>query len=1092
MLKRIFGLHGSGKSNRIYEILEKCIQDKKPAFLIVPEQQGVSAERMLIDKLGNPANMYVEVINFKRLCNRVFRESGGIVDKVPDKITKQLAMSQVIYSLSDNLKEYSSLAQDAEFALKMSEVVEGMHMARISSQDIEKALPEIRENGGQALCNKLHDIALLSDGYNSYVNNKLEFSGDLLDKLYETLCSYDFFKGRTVFFDSFYGFTAQELCIIERIIETAQDTYMTFLCSDEKQEDKCFSRGTQASRLCRQFANKHGVLVEDEYLTQYNSSFESPALREIAKSFSLDSLGKADYKDKADSTGIEIRECKDIYDEAECAVKIVSNLMSEGVLPREIAICAGAPSEYSGILDDLFEKANIPFCFDTHADLSATSVSSLIRSAFDIYFSWSLESVTEYIKTGLSGLCDDKADELDIYMHTWNINSKALFHESWYMHPDGFVDKEPDALELERINSSKELLLSCLDPFCNSIDKSETVRDICTAVYTLTKDIALLTGNEVLDDRADGANLDLLFRLLDNMVDTLGQEQITPKRFYDLFCCAVKNMSTGKIPELIDQVRFSPVSLMRNDEIKYVILLGVNDSVFPAKPDKSNIFADSERKLLKQYSIDIADTDDDKIYDQLFLAYTALCCASKGAYVLYRRMSMSYDQMYKSVIVGILEAILGDITQTYLPQTLLDNAISDEILYETYMTLPNTTEKSTLRKYFEEKQDFVDRIRTAPQFEKDKKPLSKKAVDQLYGENIQSSYSRIEKYRKCPFGYFCRYTLCLKPEPKAELGAAETGNAVHKILEELIPEFISRFSKKQELSGEYIKTVVREKLVCLKQDLLHGSTGLTSKRFEYMFYRLEGALVSLCLELVKEMSYSSFIPADFELKLGRDCDVPPIKVELSGGRSLEIVGAIDRVDLYTDAQSGKTWIRITDYKTGDKTFKLEDIDEGFNLQMLLYLYALTSQETSKYGKAYPAGVVYRIVERPDATKDFRQVTAEDFEESESTVKISGLVVDDKNVLNAMDSSFGEGQKIKYIPIKTTTDKKTDQRIITSGALSLEHLVDKLKFAVAKAAELAEEISSGNKGPKPYYKNKNDHACLYCDYGDICARKIKKQ
>ena len=453
---------------------------------------------------------------------------------------------------------------------------------------------------------------------------------------------------------------------------------------------------------------------------------------------------------------------------------------------------------------------------------------------------------------------------------------------------------------------------------------------------------------------------------------------------------------------------------------------------------------------------------------------------------------MSYDQMYKSVIVGILEAILGDITQTYLPSTILDNAISDEILYETYMTLPNTTEKSTLRKYFEEKQEFADRIRTAPQFEKDKKPLSKKAVDQLYGENIQSSYSRIEKYRKCPFGYFCRYTLCLKPEPKAELGAAETGNAVHKILEELIPEFISRFSKKQELSCEYIKTVVREKLVFLKQDLLHGSTGLTSKRFEYMFYRLEGALVSLCLELVKEMSYSSFIPADFELKLGRDCDVSPIKVELSGGRSLEIVGAIDRVDLYTDAQSGKTWIRITDYKTGDKTFKLEDIDEGFNLQMLLYLYALTSQETSKYGKAYPAGVVYRIVERPDATKDFRQVTADDFEESESTVKISGLVVDDQNVLNAMDSSFGEGQKIKYIPIKTTTDKKTDQRIITSGALSLEHLVDKLKFAVAKAAELAEEISSGNKGPKPYYKNKNDHACLYCDYGDICARKIKKQ
>jgi primosomal protein N' len=46
-LTRIFGLHGSGKSTKIYEYLEECVRAGKQAFLIVPEQNAVAAERLL-------------------------------------------------------------------------------------------------------------------------------------------------------------------------------------------------------------------------------------------------------------------------------------------------------------------------------------------------------------------------------------------------------------------------------------------------------------------------------------------------------------------------------------------------------------------------------------------------------------------------------------------------------------------------------------------------------------------------------------------------------------------------------------------------------------------------------------------------------------------------------------------------------------------------------------------------------------------------------------------------------------------------------------------------------------------------------------
>lgn len=106
----------------------------------------------------------------------------------------------------------------------------------------------------------------------------------------------------------------------------------------------------------------------------------------------------------------------------------------------------------------------------------------------------------------------------------------------------------------------------------------------------MTVNIARLSGKDRFDDRADGEYLDLLCRALDTVALTLAEQTVTPRRFYELLRAVIKNMSIGKIPELLDQVRFSPVTLMRTDGIRYVILLGVNDGIFPAKPESSDVF----------------------------------------------------------------------------------------------------------------------------------------------------------------------------------------------------------------------------------------------------------------------------------------------------------------------------------------------------------------------------------------------------------------------------------------------------------------------------------------------------------------------
>ena len=109
--------------------------------------------------------MYVEVINFKRLCNRVFRESGGIAGGTADNVVCQIAMSHVLSQVSDMLSEYSAISENPDFALRMLSVSEEMHRCRITPEAIENIckLDEISKN--TRLCAKLRDISLITGAY---------------------------------------------------------------------------------------------------------------------------------------------------------------------------------------------------------------------------------------------------------------------------------------------------------------------------------------------------------------------------------------------------------------------------------------------------------------------------------------------------------------------------------------------------------------------------------------------------------------------------------------------------------------------------------------------------------------------------------------------------------------------------------------------------------------------------------------------------------------------------------------------------------------------------------------------------------------
>ena len=76
MFNIIIGRSGSGKTERLFNEIEKNVSNHKKTYLLVPEQQLYLSESMLA-KLPASSARYVEIVSFARLCGLVAVKCGG-------------------------------------------------------------------------------------------------------------------------------------------------------------------------------------------------------------------------------------------------------------------------------------------------------------------------------------------------------------------------------------------------------------------------------------------------------------------------------------------------------------------------------------------------------------------------------------------------------------------------------------------------------------------------------------------------------------------------------------------------------------------------------------------------------------------------------------------------------------------------------------------------------------------------------------------------------------------------------------------------------------------------------------------------------
>jgi ATP-dependent helicase/nuclease subunit B len=338
------------------------------------------------------------------------------------------------------------------------------------------------------------------------------------------------------------------------------------------------------------------------------------------------------------------------------------------------------------------------------------------------------------------------------------------------------------------------------------------------------------------------------------------------------------------------------------------------------------------------------------------------------------------------------------------------------------------------------------------------------------------SVSRLEKYVECPFAYFVQYGLKARDRKVYEMSAPDLGTFMHSVIDSFSRTLKENNMSWREVESEWCQTRVGEIVDELAaRDL--SSILSSSSRYKYITTRLKRVLTRAVWLIALHIKRSGFEPTGYEVGFGVNGDFPPITIELSSGERINLIGRIDRVDKM-EREDG-TYIRVVDYKSGSKAFRLSDVYYGLQIQLLVYLDAMISSNNKTSDKPLlPGGVLYFRVDDPIIKTKGDVVDEEIEKEIMKKLKMKGLLLADKDIINQMDREM-DGNSI-IIPARINKDGTLGK----SSAATIEQF-DHLRGHVrGKLAELCQEMADGNIEITPY-KKKGHTPCEYCKLSSVC-------
>ena len=989
----LLGPAGSGKTFRCLGEIRSALRsspDGLPLVLLAPKQATFQLERRLLAQAEISGFTRLHIFSFDKLARFVFEQLNLAPPKMLSCEGRVMVLRALLMRHEHELKLFGRSARRPGFAVELGALLSELQQHRFTPAKL-RALAGTNKPRLE-LQNKLLDLALLHEKYSDWLAGHDLLDADcLLD--FSTSALRD--KSKTgkwklgienLWLDGFAEMTPQELDFLAAVLAICERATLAFCLENEHAAGPArlsiWSAIGKTFQQCRsRLANLPGCIIEIETLPrdpQKNRFAENPTLQQLEENWAQRVPNKA-ARVTHPAPVVRAVVCADPEAEAVFAAREILKFVrpDQSNRFRDCAVLVRKLDGYHQALARVFRRFEIPFFLDRREAVAHHPLAELTRSALrTVTFDWQPGDWFAALKAGFSPVAETEIDQLE----------NAALEFGWR----GKKWREPFADEFFR-----EILSKVIPPFeklfthLAQINFKPNGGQLAGLIRGLWGDLKV--GRVLEEWPFDGEKSEIhstVFNQMNSWLDSLAlafpRGPLHLRDWLPILEAGLANLTVGVIPPALDQVLIGAIDRARNPDLKFTLVLGVNDTIFPASPNSPAILTNADRSELENQNARLGANLFDQISRERYLGYIACTRASEKLAMTFSRQGADGKTLGSSPFIAQLQNIFPALeveefsgepgwrsaqhAHEMVPMVLQSRAGVPPAPVVDSIGLPVPPRSQDRRDACLALLKIPGLKSLAEKLAQLREPdmrenLSPAMAGNIYSATLRSSVSRLEEFAQCPFKFFVRSGLRAGERKAFELDARERGNFQHDVLNMFHGQLQAEGKRWRDLTPAAARARVGK---IAEAAMEHFRDGLLRDSAESIFAaRAMAASLQDFVEVIVSWMHSQydFDPVAAELGFGsKDSGVPPWEIDLGDGHKLALQGRIDRVDLWREPGGEAALAIVTDYKSGGKKLDSLLVENGVQLQLLAYLGALrrwqNPQKLFCAGKLVPVGAFY--------------------------------------------------------------------------------------------------------------------------------------
>ncbi len=1105
-LRFCFGASGAGKSYRIYsEMIERSMEEPARNFLVVvPDQFTMQTQKELVSMHEREGIMNIDVLSFGRLSHRIFEEIGGENVPVLDDTGKSLVLQRVALGLKSKLPVLGSHLHKQGYIHEVKSAISEFMQYGLSVEDVAELAAFSKDRG--ALHYKLKDLELLYRGFLEYIQGHFITTEEKLEKLRKSVKDSRIIRDSVIVFDGFTGFTPIQNRLIQELMVWAKEVVVTITIGEKEdpfkrdEEQKLFylSKKTvyDLEKLAQEVSVNRGqdICLADKESPRFG---KNQALAALEKNI-FRSRGCVMHEEQGQ---IRILEAHTPKEEMHRVGMEIARLVREEKLQyRDIAVISGDLESYASYAEREFADMHLPCYIDRTRGIVLNPMIEHIKSSLELFIKdFSYETVFHYLRSGLADFEADDVDRLENYILQTGIRGLRNW-ERLFTHKTEEMEEQEEPLQ--KLNSLRENLLSQVAVLgrkkSSAMEHVLALYDFLVQTGVQQKLERMAKNFEEAGDLTRAREYAQIYRLvmdlLDQIYGLLGEENISSKEFLEILEAGFGEIEVGTIPQNVDRILVGDMERTRLKQIKVLFFVGVNDGNIPKNTSKGGILSDMDREFLRQSDRELAPSPRQQMFIQRFYLYLNMTKPSDRLYLSFAKVNAAGKSLRPSYLIGVMQKMFPGVQTERLAGTSVTERMitmeeSREYLAEglreyaegklSSLTMEELFALYTAYNETEGNKELASLLKDAAFYRYQESGLSKAVARALYGKQLETSVSRLEKYAECAYHHFLQYGLSLKERKELGFESVDMGSVFHEVLDVFAQKLEDSEYTWFDFPEEFATTVVSETMEHLAAE--YGAGVLySSARKEYGITRMNRTLLRTVTTLQKQLQQGDFEPLAHEISFKSIQDAEAVDVRLSEEEKMRLQGRIDRVDIAQDGE--QIFVKIIDYKSGKHHFDLAALYYGLQLQLVVYMNAAMEIEAKKHPnkEIIPAALLYYHVDDPMIEGKGDMSTEEINDMVRKELRMNGVVNSRDDVIDKLDKYMGS--KSEVIPVERKKDGSLSSR---SAVMTQEELQLVSDYVNHKVRKIGKEIMAGHKEVNPYEEGK-ENACKYCAYKKVCG------